>query len=89
MKRKNSSDTAYDSAKFIADFMECECFNGYGTKNEYDKSIEDINAMINYCIDSGNEEEVKSWRKLLQQTRVEKRRAKMIERKNAKEFALT
>lgn len=87
-KKRNSSDQAYDRNKFIANFIDCQCFGSHGTKDEYDESIAEINTMIDYCIDLEDEEEIKSWRKLLQQTKVEKRRAKMIERNNAKGFAL-
>ena len=90
MKKKNSSELAYDQKKFIADFIGCECFESdVCTLQEYDESIAEINAMIAHNIELGDKKEVKQWRELLQQTKVEKRRAKrMIERKNAKGLAL-
>ena len=89
MKKKNSSELAYDRDNFISDFIGCECFQNECNSSKFDESIEQINAMINYCIDIKDEEEISFWRKLLQQTKVAKRRAKMIENNNTKEFALT
>lgn len=89
--KKNSSEKIYDQKKLIAEFIGCDCF---GTKvdefSEYDKSIVEINAMIEHNIRIGNAEEVAQWRAMLQQTKVEKRRAKrMIESNKRMEPALT
>lgn len=89
--KQNSSEKVYEQKKFIADFIGCECFkNNCKDLHEYDESISEINAMIAHNIEIGDEEEISFWRKMLQQTRVEKRRAKkMIESKNRMEPALT
>ena len=90
--KKNSAEKTYDQKKFIAEFICCDCFEAETTDDlsGYDESIEQINAMIDHSIMIGNEEEVSQWRKMLQQTKVAKRRAKrMIESKNRMEFALT
>ncbi len=87
----NSSEKAYERDKLIADFIECNCFNSDYSQKEYDNSIAEINAMIQHSIGIENDEEIAQWRKMLQRTRVEKRRAKarMIESKREMEFALT
>lgn len=88
----NKSDMVYDQKQLIADFIGCECFGVEENADisEYDKSIEEINSMINYYIADGNEQEVSEWRKILQQAKVEKRRAKkMIDNKNRMEIAYT
>ena len=87
----NSSEQAYDRDNFLANFAGCQCFTEDVSAEEYDKSIDEINAMIAHCIDIGDTEEVSQWRKLLQRTKVEKRRSKarMIENKNEMELALT
>lgn len=89
--KKNSAEKTYDQKKFIAEFIDCDCFEAeVEDLSEYDESISEINAMIDHSIMIGNEEEVSNWRKMLQQTKVAKRRAKrMIESKNRTEFALT
>lgn len=87
----NSSEKAYDRDIFLSQFIGCECNEPDNIElSEYDKSISEINAMIQHSIDIGNMEEVAQWRKMLQRTRVDKRRAKarMIESKRM-EFALT
>lgn len=87
----NSSEKAYDRDIFLSQFIGCECNETDNIElSEYDKSISEINSMIQHSIDIGNMEEVAQWRKMLQQTRVDKRRAKarMIESKRM-EFALT
>lgn len=85
--KNNSSETAYDRKCFIAEFVECECFNELimcdNIIEEYNSSINEINAMIAHFIDIKNDEEVAFWRSFLQQTKVAKRRAKkMIEDNN-------
>lgn len=89
--KKNSAEKTYDQKKFIAEFIGCDCFEvEVEDLSEYDESISEINAMIDHSIMIGNEEEVSNWRKMLQQTKVAKRRAKrMIESKSRMELALT
>lgn len=86
----NKSETVYDQKQLIADLIGCECF-GIDEDvdiSEYDKSIEEINSMISYYITASNKAEVSDWRKMLQQVKVEKRRAKkMIDNKNRMEIA--
>lgn len=87
----NSSEKAYNRDVFLREFVGCKCGDQEDIQlSEYEKSISEINAMIQYNIDIGNQEEIAYWRKMLQRTRVEKRRAKarMIESKRM-EFALT
>ena len=55
MKKQNSSELAYDRDNFISDFIGCECFQSECASSEYDESISQINAMINYCIDINEE----------------------------------
>ena len=89
--KKNSAEKTYDQKKFIAEFIGCDCFEAeVEDLSEYDKSIVEINAMIDHSISVGDVEEISQWRKMLQQTKVAKRRAKkMIESKNRMELALT
>lgn len=82
----------YQQKELIAGLIGCECFGIDENINisDYDKSIEEINSMINYYITVGNDKEVSEWRKMLQQVKVEKRRAKkMIDNKNRMEVAYT
>lgn len=89
--KKNSAEKTYDQKKFIAEFIGCDCFESeVEDLSEYDESISEINVMIDHSIMIGDEEEVSQWRKMLQQTKVAKRRAKrMIESKKRMELALT
>ncbi len=88
----NKSDAVYNQKQLIADLISCECFgiDENADISQYDKSIKEINSMINYYIATGNEQEVAEWRKMLQQEKVEKRRVKkMIDNKNRMEIAYT
>ena len=86
----NTSDATYDRNRFIAEFIGCDCYESACSPSEYDESISEIQNMIDYSIESGNEKEVAEWRKELQKTKVAKRRAKrMIESNNRMEIALT
>ncbi len=86
----NKANAVYEQKQLIADFIGCECFefNEDMKLSDYDESIELINCMIEYYIDIGNKKEVAEWRRMLQQTKIEKRRAKeMIDHKNRMEAA--
>lgn len=88
----NKSELVYDQKQLIADLIGCECFgikeNEDIVLSEYDEDINEINCMIQHFIDLGNEKEISEWRKMLQQTKVEKRRAKkLIDNKNRMEIA--
>lgn len=74
----NKSEAAYDQKQLIADLIGCDCFgiDEDVSLSEYDESMEEINNMISWFIMENNEKEVAFWRQMLQQTRVEKRRAK-------------
>lgn len=88
----NKSEMAYDQTQLMADFIGCDCFsiNENLSLSDYDDAIQEIMSMIEYCIDIGDKTEVAEWRRMLQQTKVEKRRAKkMIENKNRLEPVLT
>ena len=88
----NKSEAVYDQKQLMADLADCGCFGIRGDVDmrEYDESIEEINSIINYYIADGNEEEVCEWRKMLQQVKVEKRRAKkMTDNKSRMEIAYT
>lgn len=88
----NTSDMVYDQKKWMAEFIGCACFGIREPVNlsDYEDSIAEIQSMIGYYIATGNTREVSEWRKMLQQVRVEKRRAKkMIEKKSRMETAHT
>ena len=88
----NKTDAVYEQKQFIADLIDCECFgfNENVRLSDYDDSILEIMSMIEYNIDIGDKKEVAEWRRMLQQTKIEKRRAKkMIESKNRMEPVLT
>lgn len=88
----NKSDAVYEQKQLMADFIGCECFgiNENVKPSDYDDAILEIMSMIEYNIDVGDKKEVAEWRRMLQQTRVEKRRAKkMIENNNRMEPVLT
>lgn len=88
----NKSEMVYEQKRLAADLIGCGCFGideGMDI-SEYGRSIDEINSMINYCIAAGNREEVSEWRKMLQQAKVEKRRAKkMADSKNRMGAAYT
>lgn len=87
----NKSDKIYEQKQLIAELIGCECFGiDENEMSDYDDSIQEILCMIAYNIDIGNKKEIAEWRRLLQQTKVEKRCArKMIESKNRMEAVLT
>ena len=88
----NTADVVYEQKQIIADFIGCECFgiNENATVSDYDNSILEIMSMIEYNIDIGNNKEVAEWRRMLQQAKVEKSRAKkMIADKNRMESVLS
>lgn len=88
----NKADAVYEQKQLMADLIGCECFgiNENVKLSDYDDAILKIMTMIEYNIDIGDKEEVADWRRMLQQTKVEKRRAKkMIENNNRMEFVLT
>lgn len=87
----NKSEMVYDQKQLIADLIGCDCF-GIGENvdlSEYDESMEEINCMLRHCIDIGDESEVSFWRQMLQQTKVEKRRAKKMIDNSRMEVAYT
>lgn len=87
----NKSDMIYDQKQIIADLIGCDCFgiDENVDLSEYDESMEEINGMISWYVAKGNQEEVSFWRKMLQQTRVEKRRAKKMIENSRMEVAYT
>lgn len=88
----NKADAVYEQKQLMADLIGCECFgiNENVKLSDYDDAILEIMTMIEYNIDIGDKEEVADWRRMLQQTKVEKRRAKkMIEDNNRMEPVLT
>lgn len=88
----NKSDRIYEQKQLIADFIGCECFGVDDNikLSDYDDAILEIMSMIEYYIDVEDNKEVAEWRRMLQQAKVEKRRAKkMIESKNRMVSALT
>lgn len=87
----NKSEMVYDHTLLMADFMDCECFKIDENEDlsDYDKSIEEINGMISWYVAEGNEEEISFWRKMLQQVKVEKRRAKKMIDNSRMEVAYT
>ncbi len=88
----NKSEIVYDQKQLMADFIGCDCFgiSENVSLSDYDDAILEIVSMIEHCIDIGDKAETAEWRRMLQQTKVEKRRAKkVIDNKNRLEPALT
>lgn len=88
----NKAETVYNQKQIMADFIGCDCFgiSENVSLSDYDDAISEIMSMIEHCIDIGDKAEVAEWRRMLQQTKVEKRRAKkMIDNKNRLGPALT
>lgn len=87
----NKSEATYDQKQLLADLIGCDCFgiDENVSLSEYDESIGEINCMLQYCLDIGDEKEVSFWRQMLQQTRVEKRRAKKMIDNSRMEVAYT
>lgn len=87
----NKSEMVYDQKQLIADLIGCDCFgiDENMDLSEYDESIEEINGLISWFVAEGNEEEVSFLRQMLQQARVEKRRAKKMIDNSRMEVAYT
>lgn len=88
----NKSEQVYEQKRLYAQLIGCEdCFEDLSLDlKEYDDSIAEIEGMIAYYVSIGNMQEVASWRRMLQQTKVEKRHAKkMIENTKRMEYAFT
>lgn len=87
----NKSEMVYDQKQLIADLIGCDCFgiDENVDLSEYDESMEEINGMLQHCIEIGDESEVSFWRQMLQQTKVEKRRAKKMIENSRMEVAYT
>lgn len=87
----NKSEMVYEQKQLIVDFIGCDCFgiDENVDLSEYDESMEEINNMLQHCIDIGDEKEVSFWRQMLQQTKVEKRRAKKMIENSRMEIAYT
>lgn len=87
----NKSEMVYDQKQLIADLICCDCFgiDENVDLSEYDESMEEINNMLQHYIDIGDEKEVSFWRQMLQQTKVEKRRAKKMIENSRMEVAYT
>lgn len=87
----NKSEMVYDQKRLIADLIGCGCFgiDENVDLSKYDESMEEISCMLQYCIDIGDESEVSFWRKMLQQAKVEKRRAKKMIENSRMEVAYT
>ena len=76
MAKPNSSERAYDAGLLMENFAGCSCPTYECSISEYDKSIDEISVFLQYSRDMGDEEEVAYWKRLLQRTKVEKRRLK-------------
>lgn len=89
----NSAEKVYESNKFIADFIYCDCYESdCEVENDlegYDEAISEVTAMIQHFIVVGNKQEVAAWRKYLNKLKIEKRRVKERMESKRKEFALT
>ena len=88
----NKAETVYNQKQLMADFIGCDCFgiSENVALSDYDDAISEIISMIEYCIDIWDKTEVAECRRMLQQTKIEKRRArKMIDNKNRLDPALT
>lgn len=87
----NKSEMVYDQKQLIADLIGCDCFgiDENVDLSEYDESMEEINCMLQHCIGIGDESEVSFWRQMLQQAKVEKRRAKKMIDNSRMEVAYT
>lgn len=108
MKRRNSSDQAYDWQQLLLALVSPEAVNAasgtpspklpdpaddYSMSNfisyikreigvlekeasDYEESLQDWEGMLTYFLDTGNTEEASFCRRMMQQTRVAKRRLK-------------
>lgn len=73
--KKNSSEAAFDRDAFLLELAGGCVLSGETLAGEdYDEGIAEIQAMIRHFLDLGDLDEVAQWRRLLQRTKVEKRR---------------
>lgn len=98
MAMRNTSDKARqhdlimaaltgDEEVFVADGC-LDNINGIPTKkdlDEYDEAIADCIGMLEYALEMGDENEIRSWRRMLQQTKTEKKHAIRLMKQYAKE----
>lgn len=70
---KNSSERKYYQDKFILDFLDSPCPEVECDDSEYNESMAECRAMIEYNQDINNKSEVKFWRQQLQKIKTEKR----------------
>lgn len=78
---KNTSEAAYNRdlkmEGFVDAFMDKSCCAESAIDyQEYDKSIAEIQAMIDHSIMLGRKDEIAEWRRMLQKAKVAKRRRK-------------
>ena len=92
----NRSNAIYERDMFLLAFMDPEGFNE--GQQEYDESdldscdegIKECEGMLAWAIESGNQEEIRTWKRYLQQAKTEKRMIrKMIEEQSDERMFLT
>ena len=93
----NTSEAAYKRDLFLMAFMDPDGFNenagkGYGREDldSCDEGIAECREMLAWAIDSGNQEEIRAWKRYLQQAKTAKRMIrKMIEENLDERMLLT
>lgn len=81
----NKSDLKYQEKQLMLDFIDPEhgcCGGEMLDPHEYDESIMDCMGMLQYSIALGDKEEIAFWRRMLQETKVAKRFAKINKEKS-------
>ena len=90
MAKKNTSEMAFDRDILLEELVGCCPYSVSSSDvpiSEWNESIEEIQAMIHHFCDLENDEEVAFWRRMLQQAKVAKRRAKRMIEESRKELS--
>lgn len=93
----NTSDAVYERDMFLLAFVDPEGFNDRqqaqytgADLDSCDEGIAECEGMLAWALETGNREEIKAWKRYLQQAKTEKRRIrKMIEEQSDERMFLT
>ena len=90
----NNSEKTYLQKLFLLSFLEPESFNDISHNhtdqelNDCDEEIRNCNDMLQYYISTGDEEDIKNWKQLLQQAKTRKRMLRKMIKGNITEREL-
>lgn len=88
--RENTSEMAFDRNILLEEFVGCCPYTNTSfdvSLSEWDESIEDCYGMLHHFSALNDDEEVAFWRRMLQQAKVGKRRAKRMIEESRRELS--